>query len=360
MKTVRVVIADDSPFLVRLLTSYLEGSGRIQVIGTAGDGRSAIEAVETLRPDALTLDLDMPGMGGLEALRQIMRRRPTPCVLISGVSGRAATQTLQALDDGAVDFVLKYQPGVSLDPEALRAEIVAKVLAAARVQVIRSLPPASRRELGPLAAISGADVLSMPVPAAANLDLVVIGASTGGPVAIRELLQHLPEGFSAAIVVVQHLPPSFTAVLANQLGRHCSLEVREADHGDRLAPGKVFVAPGGRHLLFGPDGRVRLTRGVPIHGHQPAIDVVMQSAAEVFAGRTTGILLTGMGDDGAEGLVSIRRSGGRTFAQDEASCVVYGMPRRAVERGAVMTQAPVAEIARSLVQQGQNMGKVAS
>lgn len=358
MKAVRVVIADDSPFLVRLLTSYLEASGEMEVVGTAGDGRSAVEAVSTLRPDALTLDLDMPGVGGLEALREIMRRCPTPCVLISGVSGRAATQTLQGLDDGAVDFVLKYQPGVSLDPEALRAEIVAKVLAAAKVQVIRSLPSNGRRQLGPFPLVEAPS--PMPVPAAANLDVVVIGASTGGPVAIRELLSHLPEDFCSAIVIVQHLPPSFTAVLANQLGRQCSLEVREADHGDRLAPGKVFVAPGGRHLLFGSDGSLRLTRGVPIHGHQPAIDVVMQSAAQVFTSRTTGILLTGMGDDGVEGLWSIRRAGGRTFAQDEATCVIYGMPRRAVERGAVITQAAVAEIARSLVHQRQNMGKVAS
>jgi two-component system, chemotaxis family, protein-glutamate methylesterase/glutaminase len=350
---IQVVVADDSPFVCRLLTSYLEASREVEVVGTADDGRRAVTLVRQLRPQVATLDLDMPGLDGLGALEQIMRETPTPVVMISGVSGRAARKTLTALDLGAVDFVLKYNPDGRLDPTALRGEILAKVRAASKIRVIRSLRSLEEQWQAPPAAggtAAAAAELPQALPAAASLPagVVVIGSSTGGPVALKELLGNLPADFPAPLVVVQHMPATFTGVLAAQLDRHVSLRVREARDGDPLEPGTALVAPGGYHLLFRPDARVALKRGPEIAGHCPSIDVTMQAAAQVFGSRTRGVLLTGMGDDGAMGMVSIRSRGGRNFAQDAETCVVAGMPQRAVDRGVVDHVAPPGQLARLL------------
>jgi two-component system chemotaxis response regulator CheB len=353
----RVVVADDSPFVRRLLASYLASAPGIEVSATAPTGLRALELVRSLRPDVVTLDLEMPELDGLAALERIMAETPTPAVVISGVSGRAAGRTLAALEAGAVDFVLKFSPQAGPDPEALRQEIVAKVRAAARVRVIRSIvrrrlaagpPPASAREVA----------LPPPLPAPAGRHrrpaggVVVIGASTGGPVAVRELLADLPADFPAAVLVVQHLPATFTRVLAAQLARRVTLAVREAREGDPLEPGTVLVAPGGFHLVFRPDLRVGLIPGPEVHGHCPACDVTMQAAAQAFGGRARGVVLTGMGSDGTQGLMAIRARGGRTFAQDAASCVVAGMPQRAIERGLVDAVGSPSEIARWLALDG--------
>jgi two-component system chemotaxis response regulator CheB len=356
---IRVVVADDSPFVCRLLTSYLQSSPDLQVVGTALNGARAVDLVKDLGPDAVTLDVEMPGMNGLEALEQIMLERPTPAIMVSGVSRRAAAITLQALDLGAVDFVLKYTPGVDTDPEALCQEIVAKVRAASQIKVIRALRP---RQPGSQEARSKKQEATSDLqpfgytqgkPAISNLQyrvpgVVVIGASTGGPLALRELLANLPADFPAAIVVVQHMPATFTGVLAAQLDRQTALQVKEAENGDRLQPGLVLVAPGGYHLLLRPDARVELNQGPAIGGHRPSVDVTMQSVAQVYGSRTRGVVLTGMGNDGSLGLVSIRAKGGRTYAQNAESCVVNGMPQRAIERGAVNHVAPPAEIAQLL------------
>jgi two-component system chemotaxis response regulator CheB len=343
----RVLVADDSPFVCRLITSYLHSAPDLEVVATAHDGREALHKVKLLRPDAVTLDLEMPEMDGLEALAYMMRECPTPVVAVSGVSGRAATRTLQALDLGAVDFVLKYAPGVHIDPAELCREILAKVRAASRIRVVRSLgnralPPAS-------AATAAARARSEPSGV-----VVVIGASTGGPLAVRELLSALPSGFGAGIVVVQHMPRSFTAVLAAQLGRHCRLRVREAEDGDRLDPGNVLVAPGGFHLLVRPGLRVAVCGAAVIAGstsYCPSIDAAMESAARVYGSRAMGVVLTGMGDDGASGLQTIHEMGGVTFAQDAESSVIDGMPRRARERGAADHVAAPTRIAELLVKE---------
>jgi two-component system chemotaxis response regulator CheB len=361
-KPIRVVVADDSPFVCRLLTWYLQSSSDVEVVGTALNGLRAVELVRDLAPDAVTLDLEMPELNGLEALEQIMLDCPTPVIMVSGVSRRAAAITLQALDLGAVDFVLKYTPGVDTDPESLRQEIVAKVRAASQIKVIRALRPRraedQRPALLPAVAVSRADRHRPEVDEAKPQPreglpflpggVVVIGASTGGPLALRELLGNLPADFAAAVIVVQHIPATFTGVLAAQLNRYVSLQVKEAQEGDRLQPGLVLVAPGGYHLLLRPDARVELNQGQAIGGHRPSIDVTMQSVAQVYGSRTKGVVLTGMGSDGSLGLVSIRAKGGRTFAQDAASCVVNGMPQRAIERGVVNHVAPPAQIAQLL------------
>jgi len=347
---IRVVVSDDSPFVCRLLTSYLQSSPDFQVVGTALNGARAVELVKELRPDAVTLDLEMPEMNGLEALEHIMHDCPTPVVLVSGVSRRAASITLQALDMGAVDFVLKYTPGVHTNPEALRQEIMAKVRTASQIKVIRSLRhrrPQDRetvpalRPLDRLGTTQAQDTAPSPayLPTTPEVDdtpperaqrrdvlsflpggVVVIGASTGGPVALRELLSNLPADFPAAVIIVQHMPATFTGVLAVQLDRQVPFKVKEAETGDRLQPGL----------------------------HRPSIDVTMQSVAQLYGARAKGVVLTGMGNDGSLGLVSIRVKGGKTFAQDAASCVVSGMPQRAIEKGVVDHVAPPAKIAQLL------------
>jgi two-component system chemotaxis response regulator CheB len=352
---IRVVVADDSPFVCRLLTSYLQSSPNFQVVGTALNGARAVDLTKTLRPDAVTLDLEMPEMNGLEALEHIMHDCPTPVIMVSGVSRRAAAITLQALELGAVDFILKYTPGVDTNPEVLRQEIIAKVRAASQIKVIRSLRPRRARDREaalprpPVAPkVPERDRRSKILPLLPG-GVVVIGASTGGPVALRELLSNLPADFSAAVIVVQHMPASFTQVLAAQLDRQVPLKVKEAEAGDRLQPGLVLVAPGGYHLLLRPDSRVELKQGPEIGGHCPSIDVTMQSVAQLYGARTKGIVLTGMGNDGSLGLVSIRAKGGKTFAQDAATCVVNGMPQRAIEKGVVNHVAPPVRIAQLLM-----------
>lgn len=351
----RVVIADDSSFVCRLLNSYLNAVPGIEVAGTALNGARAVDLVRELAPDVATLDLDMPVMDGLEALDLIMHETPTPVVMISGVSGKAADRTLKALNLGAVDFVLKYSPGADVDPQTLQAEIIAKVRAAARVRVVRSVRRRAGR--GPWPVPAPAPREGQRPEAAARLrpgtqllagGVVVVGASTGGPVALKELLSALPADLPAAVLVVQHMPPSFTRVLAAQLDRQVPLAVREAAEGDRLQAGTALVAPGGYHLLLSPDSRVRLQRGPEICGHRPSIDVTMQAVAQLYGSRTRGVVLTGMGSDGADGLVAVRARGGKTFAQDPATCVVSGMPQRAMDRKVVDCVASPREIAHLL------------
>jgi two-component system chemotaxis response regulator CheB len=374
LDVIRVVVADDSPFVCHLLTAYLESSSDIQVIATALNGVAAVEQAQALRPDAITLDLDMPDMDGLQTLEQIMHDCPTPVIMVSGVSQQAATVTLKALEMGAVDFILKYTPGADTDPELLRQEIIAKVRAASQVKVIRSIRTAARppapdlpwtrlgrdmgEELKPPAVIreNSAGDENAKLPAAPTFEaapylpfnVIVIGASTGGPVALRELLSHLPADFPAAIVVVQHIPAGFTEVLAAQLDRQVPIRVKEAAPGDRLEAGLALIAPADYHLLLKSNASITLNRGPEINGHRPSIDVTMQSIAQVCGSRTVGVVLSGMGSDGVLGLVEIKAKGGQTFVQDAATCVIDGMPRRAIERGVVDRVGSPVEIARLL------------
>lgn len=365
---IRVVVADDSPFVCRLLTSYLQASPGIEVVGTALNGARAVQLVEQLRPDVATLDVEMPAMDGLEALERIMVATPTPVVMISGVSGRAADRTLKALEMGAVDFVLKYAPDSVVDPVTLHREIVAKVRSAAGIRVIRSLGrkrgwPAPVTAPPPAEPVAAAGLAPEGVAVGGRLldaGVVVVGASTGGPLAVKELLMNLPAEFPAAILVVQHIPASFTPVLAAQLHRQVAVTVREAREGDRLEAGTALVAPGGFHLLITADSRVELRRGPEICGHCPSIDVTMQAVSQVYGSRTRGVVLTGMGNDGSNGMVSVHSRGGRTYAQDAATCVVNGMPQRAVDKGVVNYVAPPWQIGRQLTQElgGERRRKV--
>jgi two-component system chemotaxis response regulator CheB len=351
----RVVVADDSPIVCRLLKDYLEAVPGIEVAGMACNGPDTVEMVRKLRPNVLTLDIEMPEMDGLRVLERIMTECPTPVILISGVSREAATIVIRAIDLGAVDFVLKYTPGTDADPGVLREEIVAKVRAAARVRAIRSLrfPPGAsssaalsyrRGPRGSSLASSPRAPRMWPLPSR----VVVIGASTGGPLALRELLAGLGSEFPGAIVIVQHLPPTFTCALAKQLGRETQIVVREAEEGDRLRPGLALVAPGDCHLTVEQDGRVGMRRSTSTDEPCPSVDATMESVAAAFGAKAVGVILSGMGDDGAKGMAAIRSAGGKTFAQDRATCVVAGMPSRAIEAGAVQSIGSPTEIASLL------------
>jgi two-component system, chemotaxis family, protein-glutamate methylesterase/glutaminase len=331
---IRVAVADDSPFTCRLLQSYLESDGECEVVGLAHDAAATRELVRRERPDVLTLDLEMPGGRGLDLLNDIVTRTPVPVIVISGVTRRAAATTLRALELGAVDFVLKYTPGAPVSPATLRREIVEKVKTAA------TATPASAFGL-PAAALRPLPRDPSPAADVATARVIVIGASTGGPQAVRELIAQLPSDFTTPCVIVQHLPPSFAGAFAAQLARCAQLPVDVAEGTNRLTPGRLLLTPGGRHLFVRPGGRFELRPAADTDIHRPSIDFTMISAAESCSGGAIGVVLSGMGCDGAEGLRRIRAGRGLGYVQDPATCVVGSMPSRAIERaGADCVAAP--------------------
>lgn len=343
---IRVGIADDSPFTCRLLASHLESSGLCTVVGVAHDTDSAFALANDTRPDVLTLDLEMPGNQGLGLLRRLMAECPLPIVIVSGVSRRAAATTLQALDLGAVDFVLKYTPGVRSNPDALRREIIAKVTAAAAV-----------------AKAVWADGVDQPTPVAESpagashesrrtgAGILVVGASTGGPTAVRELLSQLPADYPNAVLIVQHLPAAFTPVLAGLLTESLGRQVEEVTNSHRLEAGRALIAPGGLHVIVKATGCLELCPPADSDLYRPSIDVAMRSAADAFGTRATGVVLTGMGHDGAEGLRAIRQRGGQVLVQKASTCVIAGMPERALEAAGADFVGSPAEIGRELARQ---------
>ena len=335
---IRVFIVDDSPFVRRALTRVLASQPGFKVVGAAESGVEALAKVPTADPDFVTLDVDMPGMDGLQVLPALLRWKPSLRVLmLSAHTREGAAATVAALAAGAVDFIDKSTFNV-MDLEFLRREVVDRM---------QALAPGSS---------NGHADGAHPVPSSPhqgmvdlrNCDVCVIGASTGGPPAVQRILERLPARFPVPIVVVQHMPPGFTDAFAKRLDSLSRLGVREAVEGMRLLPGHVAVAPGGKHLRVSPGLAVVLTPEPAEARHIPSIDVTMRSAARSRPGRVLGILLTGMGEDGAEGMLTIRAGGGITIAESEASCVVYGMPRAAVRRGGASLVLPLEEIAEVL------------
>jgi len=344
---INVAIADDSPFTCRLLASYLEEGGECRVVGMAHDTASTLALLRDATPDVLTLDLQMPGGDGLDLLRQL-GEAPVSVVVISGVTRLAAATTLRALELGAVDFILKYTPGAPVSRASLKREIVAKVKAAAA-----AMRP-ERRAVEPTTASPCTTADAIPVRAAAPRaatrslatspgvgGVVVIGASTGGPGAVGDLINELTDSFALPCVIVQHLPAPFTAAFAAQLQRRARVDVRVAAAGDHLEPGVALVAPGSMHLVIRDDGRVQLQAPAEKDFYRPSIDLAMTSAAACFGASAIGVVLTGIGNDGAEGLRRIRAAGGEGFVQDTASSIVPSMPERALQRaGADLVATP--------------------
>jgi two-component system chemotaxis response regulator CheB len=323
---VRVLVVDDSALMRKLIPQIIETDPSIEVVGTAMDGNFGLKKIEDLNPQVVTLDLEMPGMNGIDMLRQVMRKvYPVPVIVVSSHSTEGASITLKALSFGAFDFVAKPRDVSTRMPE-IAADLITKIKAAANSKTVHVKPLARDQQYGK------APVASTKAPT----KIVTIGISTGGPHALQYLFSQLPADFPGTILVVQHMPENFTEMFARRLDETSALRVKEAQSGDLLMPGRVLICPGSRHLKVKrlPLGNVALLSDEPrIRGHRPSADVLFRSAAEEFGPQTVALLMTGMGDDGAEGLGTVKAGGGLTIAQSEDSCVVYGMPKAAVDRG---------------------------
>lgn len=339
-KKIRVLIVDDSALVRQILSYGLSMDPGIEVIGTATDPYSARDCIIKQRPDVMTLDVEMPRMNGLEFLRKLMPQYPIPVVMVSSLTQSGKQITLDCLEAGAVDFVAKPTSNKAHNLDMMLAELRTKLKIAATTNVayLKSL-----RNTDP-------DLGSSPTPAplSESTDKVIaIGASTGGTEAIKKVIIPFPANMPG-IVIVQHMPPVFTKMFADRLNQLCAMNVKEAETGDRITTGQILIAPGGRHMKVKRSGgfyQVNCEDGELVSGHRPSVDLLMHSVAEVVGANAIGIMLTGMGADGANGLLAMRKAGARTLAQDEASSVVFGMPKIAFERGGAERLLPLNDIA---------------
>jgi two-component system chemotaxis response regulator CheB len=341
---IRVLVVDDSALMRKLIPQLLERDNSIHVIGTAMDGAFAIKKIEELKPDAITLDLEMPRMDGIETLRHIMRQHQVPVVVVSAHTREGAATTFKALHMGAFDFVAKPENVLAEGMSEIATELIVKIKAAVNSPFQRRPMPAAGKP-------------SLPKPKRTSVispatKVVAIGISTGGPNSLEYMLGQLPADFPAAILVVQHMPAGFTETFARRLNESCSLDVKEAQSGDLLAAGRVLVCPGDRHMKVRrmPLGDVVvLSDDAKVNGHRPSVDVLFRSVAPEFGADSVGLLMTGMGEDGAEGLGAMKAAGALTIAQDEASSIVFGMPRAAIERGYANRVVSLEDLANTLI-----------
>jgi two-component system chemotaxis response regulator CheB len=339
----RVLIVDDSAYIRKVIRQMLMRSPFLEVVGAARDGREALQLVEQLQPDVVTLDLMMPEMDGVAFLQEQMARRPLPVVVVS-IANEASEQVLKALDAGAVDFVQKPTALATEKVLDMGAELIAKVKAAAQVPMARLPAPAARPPAAPPPA--------RPSPRHERYDAVVIGVSTGGPQALKQLIPLLPADFPLPLAIVMHMPVGYTELYARGLDELSSLRVLEAVEGSVLRPGTVLIAPAGRHLSLrrqGDGAAVAHLDATPFDTiHRPSVDVLFQSAAELYRQRVLGLIMTGMGSDGQHGAAWIKAEGGTIWTEAEESCVVYGMPRVVVEAGLSDRQVPLDQLAQAL------------
>ncbi|EIK53963.1 chemotaxis-specific protein-glutamate methyltransferase [Stutzerimonas stutzeri TS44] len=341
---VKVLVVDDSGFFRRRVSEILASDPAIQVVGTATNGREAIDQVLALKPDVVTMDYEMPMMDGITAVRQIMQRCPTPVLMFSSLTHEGARVTLDALDAGAVDYLPKNFEDVSRNPEKVKQLLCEKIHTVSRsnrrygswsgaaattpTPVARSTPLATGA-VQPRASASPAPVAAAPKRKAYKL--VAIGTSTGGPVALQRVLTQLPASFPAPIVLIQHMPAAFTKAFAERLDKLCKIRVKEAEDGDLLRPGLALLAPGGKQMMVDGRGAVRILPGDERLNYKPCVDITFGSAAKSFHDKVLAVVLTGMGADGREGARLLKQSGSQVWAQDEASCVIYGMPMAVVK-----------------------------
>jgi two-component system, chemotaxis family, protein-glutamate methylesterase/glutaminase len=329
-KRIRVMIVDDSLFMRAAISKTL-ANGPFEIVGQAKSGTEALAQVGTLKPDVITMDFNMPGMNGADTVRSLMQQRPTPVVMFSAHTKQGAKETFDALSAGAVDFVTKPAGEVSVDLSKIAEELSRKLLAAASARPrATTLPPLSPGPIGHAPSAIPRTTLPGGLPR-----LCCVAISTGGPAALSEVIPALPQDLRLAVVVVQHMPAGFTAALAERLHASSKVLVKEAASGDRPLPGTVLIAPGDRHVEFDDNGGVVLTDGPLVNGCRPAADVTMLSAAKVYGRRALAVVMTGMGKDGAQGALAIKKAQGKTCAQDSETSVIYGMPKAAVETGAI-------------------------
>ena len=374
---VKVLVVDDSGFFRRRVSEILSADPTIQVIGTATNGKEAIDQALALKPDVITMDYEMPMMDGITAVRHIMQRCPTPVLMFSSLTHEGARVTLDALDAGAVDFLPKNFEDISRNPEKVKQMLCEKVHSISRsnrrmssysapVPAAAAPTPAPRPGLGgfvapaavaapvrptPIASRGG----PVPTPAAAApkrkaYKLVAIGTSTGGPVALQRVLTQLPGNFPAPIVLVQHMPAAFTKAFAERLDKLCRISVKEAEDGDILRPGLALLAPGGKQMMIDGRGAVRILPGDERLNYKPCVDITFGSAAKSFGDKVLAVVLTGMGADGREGARMLKQGGSQVWAQDEASCVIYGMPMAIIKAGLADAVYSLDDIGRHLAE----------
>lgn len=355
----RVMIVDDSAFMVRVLQSIISADAQLEVVGTARDGREAVTMAETLKPDVITMDINMPHMDGLQATEVIMSTNPRPILIVSSESREGAEPSLKALELGAIDFVTKPTAGIDLDMNSVREELCRKLKLAAKVRVVRNATrttatATAAHAMGANAAAATNVSVNMPKPqtpaapsimfsagasnankAGGRLPVVVIAASTGGPQMLMQLVPKFPSNFPGAVLLVQHMPGAFTSKFSQQLAEIASVKVKEAEQGELMRPGTFYVCPGSHHLRVSPTGRITLDDGPRVAGYRPCADLALETVASFAGPMATAVVLTGMGTDGARGVRGIKSAGGYVVAQDEATSVIFGMPSEAIRTGSV-------------------------
>jgi two-component system chemotaxis response regulator CheB len=344
---VKVLVVDDSAFMRNALSNMLSSDPEIKIVGTARDGLEAIEKIAALKPDIITMDVEMPRMDGISALKHIMEKTPLPVIMVSSITTEGAKVTLDALDLGAVDFIPKNLSDLSINIVKIKEILIEKIKHIARKGLVK-------KRITPIAATK-IEIKPMPVRTIGDrrVGIVSIGTSTGGPKALQEIIPRLPRDFPVPIVIAQHMPPNFTGPFAERLNQLSQVEVKEANEGDIIKPGVAFIAPGRGHMRVsrrrGIETVVRISENREDFIYRPSVDALMYSVAEFFPGRALGVILTGMGNDGLRGLTELKRTGGRIFAQNEETCVVYGMPKAVVEAGLADKVLSIEEIAGEIV-----------
>jgi two-component system chemotaxis response regulator CheB len=355
--TIRILVVDDSPFMRKSLQKMLEAAPDLRVVATARDGVDALEKIEEFKPDIVTLDIEMPRMDGLTCLKRIMAEHPMPVLMVSSLTQEGAQSTLDALSLGALDFIPKENSFASLSILQIQNDLQEKVRRLATSPRFHK-PGAPHAPLPSPAAHAPVPARPVPLPkvplasgpglgASPQAELLVIGSSTGGPKALQDILPALPAALPVPCLIVQHMPSTFTKPFADRLNGLCQVHVKEAEQGEPLKAGTVYIAPGGIHMTYGargPKGCIELSPEPMSSLHRPSVDVLFLSVAELFRGQVLAGILTGMGSDGAKGMEQLKKKGAHTLAESEESCVVYGMPRAAVERGCVDVVTPLADI----------------
>ena len=343
---IRVMVIDDSPLVRKIASDILNKNPEIEVVATAANAEFAIQKIPRVKPDVITMDLEMPGMGGLEAIKKIMIKNPIPIIVLSAFAKKGAELTLQALENGAVDFITKPMGSLSGGIDRISKELIEKVKNVAAIDTKKLNKQLQIKK-------SGIKKIERVISRKTFYEIVAIGTSTGGPIALKTVLQGIPEDFPLGIVVVQHMPPVFTKAFAERLDSICHIKVKEAQDGDIVFPGTALIAPGDFHMTvinFDSTPRVLLHKWEPVSGHRPSVDVLMHSVAREYGNRAIGVIMTGMGKDGAEGIHELKKRGGWIIAQDQETSVIFGMNGEVVKNGDADEVVPVDEISKRIVE----------
>jgi two-component system, chemotaxis family, protein-glutamate methylesterase/glutaminase len=362
-KKIRVLIVDDSAFMRKVLQGIIAADPQFEVCGEARDGRDAVTQTEVLKPDVISMDINMPHMDGLQATEIIMSSNPRPILIVSSESKEGAEVTLKSLELGAIDFVAKPSGGIDLDMSSVKEELCRKLKMAAKVRVVRTatrsklqqeiasssprVEPASRAEISKNGDAGFQDVraaVNAAAKSAGKFPIIVLASSTGGPATLMKFIPFFPKDFPGAVILVQHMPGNFTSQFSAQLAEASQIKVKEAEAGEIIVPGQLYVCPGSHHLRVSPTGRISLDDGPRVGGYRPCADLTFESAAEYAGPMTIGVILTGMGNDGSKGVQIIRSVGGHVIAQDESTAVIFGMPQEAIKTGVVDQVLPMEAI----------------